>query len=220
MDSRAHWDAIYSLKGEEGVTWYQRTPKLSLDLISRAAPSTDARILDVGGGASRLVDGLLAAGYSDITVLDLSDVALDQARARLGPAGAVVTWVEADILTACLPEHSVDVWHDRAVFHFLTAAADRQRYVEQMRFTIRPGGCAVVATFAEDGPTRCSGLPVVRYSSQALIHEFGPDFELVTSAREEHVTPSGATQAFTYSLCRYDPESRGRSSSEVATNIE
>jgi SAM-dependent methyltransferase len=208
MDTRAHWDAIYREKGAEGVSWYQAEARLSLELIIRVAPP-DGRILDVGGGASRLVDGLLAAGYFNITVLDFSPAALEQARARLGVNGTTVSWIEADILTVSLPHHAMDVWHDRAVFHFLTAARDRERYVKQVGDALSPGGHVLVATFAEDGPTRCSGLEVVRYSPQALLHEFGADFQMVSSAREEHVTPAGVSQAFTYCLCRYMPTAAG-----------
>lgn len=211
MDARRHWDSVYRQKGAEEVSWYQAESRLSLELIRRAAPSNDAGILDVGGGASKLVDGLLAAGYTRVGVLDVSHAALEQARSRLGPSAAAVRWIEADILTADLPEHSVDVWHDRATFHFLTAARDRARYVEQVRHAVRPGGHVLIATFAEDGPTHCSGLEVARYAPDALHHEFGADFRLVQSAREEHVTPSGARQAFTYCLCRYEPHMHARS---------
>jgi ubiquinone/menaquinone biosynthesis C-methylase UbiE len=173
-------------------------------LIERVAPGRGAAVLDVGAGASTLVDGLLAAGYRRITVLDLSAAALAQARQRLGPAAGGVTWLEADVLTAPLPPAAFDVWHDRAVFHFLTADGERRQYIAQVRRAVRPGGHVMVATFAEDGPERCSGLEVARYSPGALQGQFGPDFTTVESRRDEHRTPKGVVQAFTYCLCRYD----------------
>ena len=162
----------------------------------------------MGGGASTLVDGLVAAGYRGVTVLDLSPSALELSRQRLGAAAHEVTWLEADALSAELPSGHFDVWHDRAVFHFLTAAIDRSRYIEQVRKSVSRGGYVLVATFADDGPTRCSGLPVARYSAGALHHEFGPAFRLVESVREEHVTPAGRTQAFIYCLCQVESVSR------------
>lgn len=205
MNPKEHWDAVYRTRATTEVSWFQPEARLSLQLIQRAAPLRSAPIIDVGGGASLLVDGLLAAGYHQLTVLDLSVAALDHARHRLGPAAARVEWREADVLTAQLPAASYAVWHDRAVFHFLTSAADRARYVAQVRHAVRPGAHVLVATFAPDGPTRCSGLEVSRYSAESLHGEFGHDFELLTSVSEEHLTPSGAQQAFVYCLCRYQP---------------
>lgn len=205
MDSRTHWDAVYRQNRVEDVSWYQAEARLSLELIRRAAPTTNAHILDVGGGASTLVQALLAAGYRNISVLDLSSTALERAQARLGPNAVRVQWIEADILTFDFLQQDVDVWHDRAVFHFLTDAGDRRRYIEQVKRAVRRKGHVLVATFAEDGPTRCSGLDVVRYAPDALHHEFGPDFHLLESAREIHVTPRGTSQAFTYCLCRFEP---------------
>jgi SAM-dependent methyltransferase len=202
MDPRTHWDTIYRTKLPHQVSWFQAEPRASLDLIRRAVPDVNAAIIDVGGGASTLVDGLLSAGYRRLTVLDLSPSALEAARVRLGPGAGDVTWIEADVLTADLPPGDYDLWHDRAVFHFLTAAADRARYVDQVRRALEPDGHLLVATFADDGPTRCSGLPVVRYTAAALAEEFGEGFRLITGAREEHVTPSGVAQAFVYGLFR------------------
>jgi ubiquinone/menaquinone biosynthesis C-methylase UbiE len=199
-DQKAHWETVYRTKRAEEVSWFQREPTISLDLISRAAPETSARIIDVGGGASRLVDGLSHLGYSDVTVLDLSPTALAQARARLGDAATRVRWLEADVLDARLPEAEFDLWHDRAVFHFLTSPGDRDAYREQVRRATRPGGHVLVATFAEDGPTKCSGLPVARYSAEALHNEFGSAFQLIESIREPHVTPAGTLQSFVYCL--------------------
>lgn len=206
MDRLAHWEHVYRTKAPDQVSWFQADASLSFDLIRRNASSLETAIIDVGAGASSLVDHLLAAGYRNITVLDLSAAALAQSQLRLEPSGMDhgVTWRHADVLTAGLPEAGFDLWHDRAVFHFLTDAADRAQYVAQVRRAVRPGGFVLVATFAEDGPTRCSGLDVVRYAPQQLHSEFGNDFQLVDSLREEHATPSGARQAFTYCLFRYE----------------
>ena len=202
MDSKSHWERIYNTKLPTQVSWYQPHALRSLDLIRRVSPPPDGAIIDVGGGASTLIDDLLDAGYHDLTVLDLSAAALAVARRRLGTRADTVRWVEADVLDASLPNTGYSVWHDRAAFHFLTAPADRARYVAQVRRAVRPGGFVVVATFADDGPTRCSGLEVARYSPEALHAEFGTPFQLMASEREEHVTPAGVRQAFVYCLCR------------------
>jgi len=211
MDLKAHWDKTYIAKGSEHVSWFQSTAKLSLELIRQAAPPPNPQIIDVGGGASTLVDGLLSSGYRRITVLDVSAVALGEAKKRLGQEGGHVRWLEADVLSTELEAASIDVWHDRAVFHFLNDKSARERYVAQVKRSVKAGGRVLVATFAEDGPTRCSGLPVQRYSADTLHSEFGPDFQRVASERETHVTPWGAQQAFTYCLCRYAPTSLGQS---------
>lgn len=225
MDRQAHWDRVYAEKRPEQVSWFQAEARLSLELITEHAPSRASAIADIGGGASRLVDGLLARGYRAVTVLDLSAAALDAARARLaasgtpGASGATtaveapgataaagrVRWIADDVLTHGFDAASIDVWHDRAVFHFLTDPADRARYVEQVRHAVRPGGLVLVATFAEDGPARCSGLEVVRYSPDALHAQFGEAFRVMESRREEHRTPTGTVQWFTYCACRYEP---------------
>jgi 2-polyprenyl-3-methyl-5-hydroxy-6-metoxy-1,4-benzoquinol methylase len=202
MDPRAHWQKVYETRKPTEVSWYQPAARVSLSLIRRVAPDRSAAIIDVGGGASTLVDGLLADGYSSVTVLDVSSAALTEATERLGGDAARVTWLEANVLDAALPASAYDVWHDRAVFHFLTEAGDRGRYVEQVRRSVRLGGYVMVATFASDGPTKCSGLEVARYAPEELHGEFGPDFQLVDSAREEHHTPSGEVQPFIYCLCR------------------
>ena len=202
MDTKAHWEKVYRDKGPEQVSWFQVEARLSRTLIEQAAPSRDASILDVGAGASTLVDGLLASGYRRLTVLDLSAAALAQTRRRLGAAAEHVTLLGGDVLTAPFAAEALDVWHDRAVFHFLTDAAQRSRYLAQVRHAVRPGGHVLVATFADDGPLRCSGLDVMRYSAAELHGAFGEDFQLVSSTREDHVTPSGAHQAFVYCLCR------------------
>ena len=202
MDTKTHWENVYRTKDTDEVSWYQRTPRISLDLIRRVVPDRRANIIDIGGGNSSLVDHLLHDGYSHVTVLDVSGTALRQAQQRVEAVSQAVTWVEADVRTADLPEATFDVWHDRAVFHFLTEPTDRQLYVAQARRAVRPGGHVIVATFADDGPTRCSGLPVMRYSTDQLSREFGEAFQLVESVRELHVTPSGAQQPFIYALWR------------------
>lgn len=202
---KSHWERVYQTTEPERVSWFQPEAKLSLELIQKIAPDRASKIIDIGGGASTLVDSLLTAGYGRITVVDLSAAALTQARRRLAHRQGLVEWKEADVLTADLPSAAFDVWHDRAVFHFLTAPQQRAEYVEQVRHALRPGGYALVATFAEDGPTRCSGLEVARYSPEGLHHEFGDEFHLLESRREEHITPSGVRQSFTYCLCRYEP---------------
>jgi SAM-dependent methyltransferase len=179
-------------------------------MIRRVAPDRRTSIIDVGGGASVLVDELLALAYERLTVLDLASSALDAARERLGPLAARVRWLESDVLEAPLPAGGFDVWHDRAVFHFLTARADRREYVRQVRHAVRRGGFVIVATFAEDGPERCSGLPVTRYSDEALHREFGEEFELIGSEREVHHTPDDAAQPFVYCLCRWKGALEGR----------
>lgn len=203
MNDSGHWQRVYEQKAPEEVSWFQEIPSRSATSIKQVAPAPSARILDVGGGASTLVDILLASGYTALTVLDLAPAALAHAQARLGGAARTVTWLADDILTVRLPPASIDVWHDRAVFHFLTQPAERAAYLTQVRRVLRPGGYAVIATFAEDGPTRCSGLDVVRYSGNALHAVFGEGFVLERSEREVHTTPSGATQAFTYCVCRW-----------------
>lgn len=202
MDSKSHWERVYRTTSPARVSWFQPHAARSLDLIRRVSPPPGGPMIDVGGGASTLVDDLLDAGYQDVTVLDVSGVALAEARARLGTRAALVQWWEADILDAPLPQGRYQVWHDRAVFHFLTGASDRARYVAQVRKAVRPGGHVLVATFAADGPTRCSGLDVVRYTPEALHAEFGAGFRLTASVHEDHVTPTGVHQAFVYCLCR------------------
>ena len=202
MDSRAHWESVYQSKRADEVSWFQREPALSRELIHRLAPDRSSRIIDVGGGASTLADVLLADGYRALTVLDIADGALAQARARLGERAGRVEWMAGDVRTVDLPVGAFDVWHDRAVFHFLMDPRDRAAYAAQLRRAVRPGGHAIVATFAEDGPATCSGLPVVRYSAEALHREFGEDLAPVESVRERHTTPSGHSQSFVYCVFR------------------
>jgi 2-polyprenyl-3-methyl-5-hydroxy-6-metoxy-1,4-benzoquinol methylase len=196
MDAKAHWVRIYETLAPTELSWYQEHLRLSLELIHSTGASKAAQIIDVGGGTSRLIDDLLAEGYQHVTVLDIAGTALELARQRLGARAAAVTWVEADITMVELPRDCYDVWHDRAVFHFLMQPEERRRYVETMRHAVRSDGYVIVATFALEGPTRCSGLNVVRYSPASLADEFGAEFELVKSTSELHRTPLGVEQAF------------------------
>jgi 2-polyprenyl-3-methyl-5-hydroxy-6-metoxy-1,4-benzoquinol methylase len=199
---KGHWEKVYEASDPTQVSWYQAEPRVSLHLIERVATGLDSAIIDVGGGASTLVDALLDAGHHNITVLDIVPSALAVAKQRLGERAERVHWMAADILDAEFPEAAYDVWHDRAVFHFLTKPEDRERYVAQVLHSVTPDGHVVVASFAPEGPTHCSGLDVVRYSPESMHREFGPSFSLIDSTREEHHTPSGRTQEFLYCLCR------------------
>jgi 2-polyprenyl-3-methyl-5-hydroxy-6-metoxy-1,4-benzoquinol methylase len=201
MDARAHWEGIYGAKPPDSFSWYCAHLETSLDLIERAAPGRGASIIDVGGGESTLVDDLLARGYQNLTVLDISPTALEVSKARLGSGGGQVRWIGCSALEAELNPHSFDVWHDRAVFHFLTAEEDRIAYVRQTLRAVRPGGHVIVSTFGPEGPQKCSGLEVVRYDAAALHHEFGTAFRLLESHKELHRTPWGAIQQFLYCYC-------------------
>ncbi len=202
MENKTHWEQIYHTKAITQVSWYQLHPRLSLQYIQNTGIGKTAHTIDVGGGASTLVDHLLDDGFQHVTVLDISAEALEITQQRLGQRAGSVTWLEADITQTTLPRHEYDVWHDRAVFHFLTEPQARQRYINAVREAVRPGGHVIVATFANDGPERCSGLEVARYDPQSLHNEFGSDFELLNSAREEHQTPFGTEQKFIYCYCR------------------
>jgi ubiquinone/menaquinone biosynthesis C-methylase UbiE len=202
MQSKSHWETVYGTKAPAEVSWFQEHAALSLKLIRDANIPNTAEVIDVGGGASVLVDDLLANGYEHVTVLDISGAALATARTRVGRIGEKVRWIESDILSANLPAHTYDVWHDRAVFHFLTTEEDRQAYVEKVLRAVKPGGLVIVATFAEDGPTQCSGLPVMRYSADELHSEFGEPFLMLGHEKETHKTPAGKEQQFVYCLCR------------------
>jgi len=204
MGARNHWDGVYRSKAPDKVSWYRPHLERSLELIEGAAPGRDAAIIDVGGGESTLADDLLARGYRSVAVLDVSRVAIDAARARLGRRAREVQWMVADVLQAVLPRAAYDVWHDRAVFHFLTGAAERAAYVRQAARAVKPGGHVIVATFGPEGPATCSGLEVVRYDAQALHDEFDGRFRLLSSDTELHRTPAGAEQQFLYCLCRVE----------------
>ncbi|MDQ4503515.1 class I SAM-dependent methyltransferase [Sinomonas sp. ASV322] len=193
----AHWNLVYDTKGEDAVSWYQSVPTKTLELFDVLGVGPDAAVIDVGGGASVVVDHLLARGFGDVSVLDLSRVAIERARARLGADAERVHWLHRDLL-GWAPERRYDVWHDRAVFHFLIEDEERRAYLRTLRAGLAPGARVIVATFDADGPTHCSRLPVARYSAADLAAQFAPDFELVTSRREEHVTPAGLIQPFTW----------------------
>ncbi|MBL0161891.1 MAG: class I SAM-dependent methyltransferase [Bryobacterales bacterium] len=201
MDAQAHWERIYTQKAPDQVSWYRPHLETSIALIQQANPSRTASIIDVGGGESTLVDDLLAQAYSDVTVLDISQAAIDANRRRLGPAAENVRWLAADITQLSLEPAAYDVWHDRAVFHFLTAQQDRAAYVRQVLRAVRPGGHVIVSTFGPEGPTKCSGLDVVRYDAPSLHGAFGPHFRLIESKKELHDTPFGTVQQFLYCHC-------------------
>jgi ubiquinone/menaquinone biosynthesis C-methylase UbiE len=202
MQGKQHWEQVYQTKSTDAVSWYQEHAERSLALIHDTGVQKNAAIIDVGGGASTLVDDLLAEGYSNLSVLDLSGAALAAARHRLGQRADSVRWIEADVTQLELPYHHYDIWHDRAVFHFLTDEADRQAYVRQVFHAVKPGGHVIVATFAEDGPEQCSGLPVMRYSADQLHDQFGEAFRLERHSKEVHHTPGGKVQQFVYCYCR------------------
>ena len=204
MSTREHWEQVYATKAPDQVSWYSPRLETSLELIERAAPSKSAAIVDVGGGASTLVDDLLARGYQNLTVLDLSHAAIDTTRKRLGADAEHVQWLVGDITHIGLEPDQFDVWHDRAVFHFLTSPAERAAYVLQVLRSVRPGGHVILSTFGPEGPTRCSGLDVVRYDAASLHREFGEHFHLLDSFTQQHHTPFGTTQQFLYCHFRLD----------------
>jgi SAM-dependent methyltransferase len=205
VHSKNHWQRIYRTQPATEASWYQRNARVSLGLIDRIADPYRSTVLDVGGGASTLVDGLIERDYEQVTVLDIVPEALEVAQARLGTAAERVTWVAADVLTHPFVLESVDVWHDRALFHFLTSPNNRNAYLEQVIRAVRPGGHVILATFGKDGPTRCSGLGVRRYGPEEMQAEFGPSFTLLDVVQEGHVTPSGGIQAFQYFLLAHRP---------------
>ncbi|MGQ0683975.1 class I SAM-dependent methyltransferase [Bradyrhizobium sp.] len=200
-ERQSHWQNVYLKKGEQEVSWTQADPQPSLGLIEKFARDRNSAIVDVGGGASRLVDALLAHGFAAITVLDVSDAALQSVKARLGENGASVRWIAADA-TDWQPPEAFDIWHDRAAFHFLVDEKERAAYIARLNAGVKPGGHAVVATFAPDGPEKCSGLPVQRYSPESLSKAIGSAFELVEHQAHRHVTPWGAVQSFQFSVLR------------------
>ena len=197
MDRQAHWSTVYRTKDPARVSWYQARPGPSLLMIAAAGLGPEARVLDIGGGASALVDALLAAGYRHLGVLDVAPEALAITRARLGERAGEVEWFEGDLLAFRSP-HPWELWHDRAVFHFLTDPEDRARYRRVLLDSLAPGGQAVVATFGPEGPERCSGLPVQRYDAEALAAALGPDLRLAAHHVEVHTTPSGGEQQFLF----------------------
>ena len=202
VESKKHWEGVYQKKRPTEVSWYRQHLEVSLQLIEEAVASRDADIIDVGAGESTLVDDLLVRGYRNLYALDLSVTALDVAKARLGADASRVNWLCGDVLTFPFQHQRYDLWHDRAVFHFLTDSADRAAYVRQVARAIKPGGHVIVATFGPEGPTKCSGLDVMRYEPEALHDEFGSEFRLVKHHTELHQTPMGSIQQFTYCYCR------------------
>jgi ubiquinone/menaquinone biosynthesis C-methylase UbiE len=198
MQSKNHWETVYSTKSSDSVSWFQPHANSSINLIRETSVSLDSSIIDIGGGASTLIDDLLANGFSNLSVLDISAAALSTAKNRLGDMAGQVQWIEADIIQTDLPANSIDVWHDRAVFHFLTTADDRKAYINGVLHSLKPGGHVIMATFAEDGPMQCSGLPIVRYTAEKLYAEIGDCFLLVKSIKESHQTPMGSVQQFIY----------------------
>ncbi len=205
MELKEHWEQVYTTKAPDTVSWYQEHATRSLQLVEATGVPHSAAIIDVGGGASNLAGDLLARGYKHVTVLDVSAAALATAQAQLRDLASEVMWLESDVTTALLKAGAYDIWHDRAVFHFLTNSEDRQHYKQTLLHSVRPGGHVIIATFAEDGPEKCSGLPVMRYSASALAAELGEQFSLVSRERESHVTPSGVIQQFMYCYFRVRP---------------
>ena len=202
MSRTSHWQQVYETKPVTEVSWFQDHADRSLSLIRESSVGPKASIIDVGGGASTLVDDLLLQGFERVTVLDVADAALEEGKRRLGLSAARVAWIVGDITVVALPESTYDFWHDRAVFHFLVDPSHRAAYVAAALRALRPSGYLMVATFADDGPTRCSGLPTMRYSGSQLHAEFGSSFQLIKQMREIHQAPSGTAQAFTYCLLR------------------
>ena len=201
LERQAHWENVYQTKGEGDVSWFQESPAISLDLIRTTGVKAGASIIDIGGGASRLVDALLEAGFEAITVLDLSEKALATSKARLGGRSVKVNWIAADV-TVWQPSEIYDVWHDRAAFHFLTNPKDQAAYAERVLKAVRSGGYIIIGTFAPDGPERCSGLPVVRHDAVSLGRVLGSSFELVETRNHAHQTPMGTIQQFQFSRFR------------------
>jgi SAM-dependent methyltransferase len=204
MNAQDHWEHIYTTKAPDQVSWYAPHLSASLELIERAAAARTAAIIDVGGGESTLVDDLLARGYEDVTVLDISQTAIEANRKRLGGRAEQIHWLAADITRVELPASRFDVWHDRAVFHFLTDSEARAAYVRQVARAVRLGGHVIVGTFGPEGPTRCSGLEVVRYDADSLHDEFGRRFRLLEHSKQMHETPFGTVQQFLYCFCRLE----------------
>ena len=201
MDIKSHWEKVYKTKLPQEVSWYRPHLEISLNLIEEAALTHDAQVIDIGGGESTLVDDLLAVGYRNVTVLDISMTALEVAKERLGEGASKVAWLSGDVTECQLAARHYDVWHDRAVFHFLTNSTDRAAYVRQVAHAVKPGGHVIVATFGPEGPVKCSGLDVVRYDPDSLHDQFGTGFKLLKHLTELHQTPAGSIQQFTYCYC-------------------
>jgi len=204
VDTKRHWEKVYTANAPDSVSWYRAHLETSLALIERAAVARSASIIDIGGGESTLVDDLLHRGYKNLTVLDVSRTAIEVTKKRLGAASEQVRWLLGDIVEIELEPLGYDLWHDRAVFHFLTTPERRLAYVRQVTRAVRPGGHVIVSTFGPEGPTKCSGLEAIRYDAKSLHGEFGGRFRLVESSKELHQTPFGATQQFLYCYCRLE----------------
>ena len=204
MDAKTHWEKVYTTKAPDAVSWYRAHLETSLALIERAVDAHSASIIDGGGGESTLVDDLLLRGYKKLTVLDVSPSAIEVTKKRLSSASEQVCWLVGDIVEIELEPHAYDLWHDRAVFHFLTTAERRLAYVRQVTRAVKPGGHVIISTFGPEGPTKCSGLEVMRYDAESMHGEFGGHFRLVESSKESHQTPFGTTQQFLYCYCRID----------------
>ena len=202
MNQKAHWDKVYSTKPAEAVSWFAPHLETSLKLIHTASARKDAAIIDIGGGESTLVDDLFNEGYRNLSVLDISQTAIEVAKERMGQNASAIQWYCVDIAQASLPEAHFDIWHDRAVFHFLTKQSDRDQYVERVKRSLKHGGYVIMATFGPEGPTQCSDLDVERYDTQELHNQFGDSFELLQSSTEMHQTPMGTSQQFLYCFCR------------------
>jgi len=204
MNSKSHWKDVYQNKDSKRVSWFQEHAETSLKIIQQHVNDKQAHIIDIGAGASTLVDDLLASGYKNIDVLDISEEALSITKKRLGNQQKQINWHSANILDVSLPRHQYDFWHDRAVFHFLTNEDDREKYVRQLMKALKPGGKVVISTFGPDGPLKCSGLPIVRYDHDSLHDEFGSAFTLLEHGKEDHLTPDGSIQKFIYCYCRLE----------------
>ena len=204
MDNKEYWEKVYDTKAPDAVSWYAPHLETSLNLIHQATSNKDSAIIDIGGGEATLVDDLIVRGYRDISVLDISQKAIDVARSRIGKPADKVRWYCTDITKATLPQNYFDVWHDRAVFHFLTQEVDRKKYVDQVMRTVKHGGYVIMSTFGPEGPEKCSGLDVVRYDPEHLHGQFGKSFKMINSSTEIHKTPMGTTQQFLYCFCRME----------------
>jgi SAM-dependent methyltransferase len=214
-DPQSHWETVYRTKQPTEVSWYRPHLEISLEVIAKAAPNLDSHIIDVGAGESTLVDDLLERGYRNLSALDVSSTALDVAKARLGGNAVRVNWLVGDVRAVAFGRHHFDVWHDRAVFHFLTDKDGREAYVRQVAQAVKPGGHVIVATFGPEGPTRCSGLEIVRYGPESLHDEFGPSFRLVDHRSELHQTPMGSPQQFMYCYCIVSSEQTSSTGAEA-----
>jgi SAM-dependent methyltransferase len=204
-DRKQHWEKVYQDKSPLEVSWYQKDPDLSLQLIQRSGITLDAAVIDVGGGASTLVDTLCDEGYTNVSVLDVSASALGHTRDRLADKAGMVEWYTQDI-TCFRPPHKFSLWHDRAVFHFLTSRSDREKYLSVLKQALEPGGHLIIMAFATDGPVKCSGLDIVQYDAEKLMTELGPEFELLETGYETHITPAGNQQKFAFFRLSFIPE--------------